>query len=100
MFKCFLPKGILCTTLLRAPVWVCVERFSARFRPQLRTVHLMPEPHTLDQLALFLSVSNHPFAKFSLVSILKIFSFFGVFSVLPYGMTFNFNLNRDIVARI
>ena len=49
--------------------------------------------------ALFL-VSNHPFAKFSLVLILKIFSFFGVFSVIPYGMTLNFNMERDIKARI
>ena len=45
-------------------------------------------------------LSNHPFAKFSLVSIHKIFSFFGVFSVIPCGMTLNFNLERDIVARI
>ena len=34
-------------------------------------------------------VSNRPFAKFSLVSILEILDFLGVFSVIPYGMTLN-----------
>ena len=47
-----------------------------------------------------LLLSNQTSAKFSLVSILKIFSLFGVFSVIPYGMTLNFNLERDIKARI
>ena len=42
----------------------------------------------------------YPFTKFLLVSILKLFSFFGVFSVIPYGMTLNFNFERDIKPRI
>ena len=42
----------------------------------------------------------YPFTKFLLVSILKIFSFFGVFSVFPHGVTLNSNLERDIRARI
>ena len=47
-----------------------------------------------------LRVSNDPFAKFSVVSILKIFRFFGVYSVIPYEMTLNFYLERDNKARI
>ena len=39
------------------------------------------------------------FTKFLLVSILKIFSFFGVFSIFPYGMALNFYVAGIIVTR-
>ena len=47
-----------------------------------------------------IAVSDHPFAKFSLVSILKIFSFFGVFFCHPIWDDLKFQLGKDIVARI
>ena len=47
-----------------------------------------------------LLMNNNPFAKFSLVSILKYLVSLVFFSVIPYGMTLNFYLERDIIARI
>ena len=45
-------------------------------------------------------VSNHPFAKFSLVSIFITVGSIGVFSVIPYGMTLNCNLVKGNKTRI
>ena len=45
-------------------------------------------------------VSNHPFDKFSLVSIFITFGSIGVFSVIPCGMTLNCNLVKGDKTRI
>ena len=44
--------------------------------------------------------SNHPFGKFSLVSIFITFGSIGVFSVIPCGMTLNCNLVKGDKTRI